>query len=343
MRIPAGSESFFQITALSATSATNAWALARTADALGRGIVLFQRAVQNNAPVWVERPLGSARFRNADTPALSITGVQALGGAADPLTATSAGVWIDLAMKVGGTPTDATIYFDPGAGPGDVTGSWCDAPSVCSQPLNARISGRRGYRSFAWAGPGFGTRVITNPLLPGGDDETNRGTYLSLEGSRFVRRPGGGGNFRRSGAFASATDGWLEGPVRIGTEDRPSKLESWPLVVAGVERTVPMAHLARLWRGDLATFWQAPPGYRDIESGLGTPARWLSERLEMVDRQGPVAPGSEAMRSRIYDFQLSHGLAPDGVPGPLTLMQLNRASGLPEPRLKGLTSGSRPS
>ncbi len=231
VQIPAGSESFFQITALSATSATNAWALAQTADALGRGIVLFQRVIQNNAPVWVERPLGSARFRNADTPALSITGVQALDGAADPLTATSAGVWIDLAMKVAGTPTDATIYFDPGAGPGDVTGSWCDVPSVCSQPLNAKISGRRGYRSFAWAGSGFGTRIITNPLLPGGDDETNRGTYLSLEGSRFVRRPGGGGNFRRSGAFASAADGWLEGPVRIGTEGRPSKLESWPLAL----------------------------------------------------------------------------------------------------------------
>jgi general secretion pathway protein A len=32
-------------------------------------------------------------------------------------------------------------------------------------------------------------------------------------------------------------------------------------------------------------------------------------------------------------FQLTQGLAPDGLVGPQTLMQLNRAAGVDEPRL----------
>ncbi len=35
-------------------------------------------------------------------------------------------------------------------------------------------------------------------------------------------------------------------------------------------------------------------------------------------------------------FQQSQGLAPDGVAGPTTLMQINRASGLAEPWLAGM-------
>ncbi|MBC7610001.1 MAG: peptidoglycan-binding protein, partial [Polaromonas sp.] len=40
-----------------------------------------------------------------------------------------------------------------------------------------------------------------------------------------------------------------------------------------------------------------------------------------------------ALRARIYAFQLAHGLAPDGQAGPITLMQLNRATGVNEPLL----------
>jgi general secretion pathway protein A len=127
--------------------------------------------------------------------------------------------------------------------------------------------------------------------------------------------------------------------------------DSVTMVIAGVERSVPLPHLARLWRGDFATLWQTPPGYREGEAPANGSAlwRWLTERLADVDRQGPVAPGEAALRARIFAFQLASGLTPDGLAGPLTLMQLNRASGMPEPRLKtsgtaaAATSGSRPS
>ncbi|WP_409970417.1 peptidoglycan-binding domain-containing protein [Piscinibacter sp.] len=40
------------------------------------------------------------------------------------------------------------------------------------------------------------------------------------------------------------------------------------------------------------------------------------------------------MQARVFAFQLAQGLQPDGLAGPLTLMQLTRASGIDEPRLK---------
>jgi hypothetical protein len=94
-----------------------------------------------------------------------------------------------------------------------------------------RFSRQVGYRSFAWAGGGFGTRVITNPLDPGGAEDTNRGTYLRFVNGEFARVPGSGANFRASGAFAGVDSGWLEGPVEISAKTAPERLSSWPVSV----------------------------------------------------------------------------------------------------------------
>lgn len=97
--------------------------------------------------------------------------------------------------------------------------------------------------------------------------------------------------------------------------------------------TVSLVALAELWRGDFATFWRAPPGYgpKALAADSGPLADWLTTQLAMLDRQQPAdAP----LRSKIHAFQLAQGLSPDGRPGPLTLMQLNRALGIDEPRLQ---------
>ncbi|MCE9657564.1 MAG: AAA family ATPase [Burkholderiales bacterium] len=109
--------------------------------------------------------------------------------------------------------------------------------------------------------------------------------------------------------------------------------EQATLGVGGVVTTVPLAELARVWRGEFATFWRAPPGYRegDITSTAAGGA-WLAQRLAAADGQaGAAASSREALRARVAAYQLGNGLTPDGVAGPLTLMQLGRASD--EPRL----------
>ncbi len=69
------------------------------------------------------------------------------------------------------------------------------------------------------------------PARRGGGEDTNRGTYLRFEAGQFARKPGGGGNFRSSGAFSSVDDGWLQGPVEIAAKQPPSNLRQWPLTL----------------------------------------------------------------------------------------------------------------
>ncbi len=100
---------------------------------------------------------------------------------------------------------------------------------------------------------------------------------------------------------------------------------------AGLQ-SLPLASLAELWRGEFATLWRTPPGYAD-----GAPVDWLSTQLAAAQGQpAPSAPTrfDAALRSRLNAFQVAQGLKPDGLAGPLTLMQINRASGVDEPQLQ---------
>lgn len=226
VQIPAGSETHFHILAIDATGLGNAWALAEADASLGRSTVLLQRTSTPEGPLWVERPLSGTPFAARDTPAQGIANVAPIGGAAQPLTVTSDGAWIDLSAEIEGVSRDVTLFYDIGSGA--VTGSWCDAP-VCDGALGVRFSRQGGYRSFAWPGGEFGTRVVTNPLDPGGNDESNRGSYLRFAEGAFTRMPGAGGNFHPSGAFANADSGWLEGPIEISAKTAPAPPRPWPL------------------------------------------------------------------------------------------------------------------
>jgi general secretion pathway protein A len=97
--------------------------------------------------------------------------------------------------------------------------------------------------------------------------------------------------------------------------------------------TVPLATLGAAWRGEFGTFWRAPAGYAGsagFTAGRGEAADWLASRLGQVL---PPGAASAPLPSRIAAFQVAQGLPPDGLAGPLTLMLLNRATGLDEPRL----------
>ena len=104
----------------------------------------------------------------------------------------------------------------------------------------------------------------------------------------------------------------------------------------GAEHSVPLASLARAWRGEFATFWRTPPGYRagDPASAARPSTAWLGQRFAQIDGATKAPADEAALKARIFAFQLANDLEPDGLPGPLTLMQLNRAGGIDEPRLQ---------
>jgi general secretion pathway protein A len=119
-----------------------------------------------------------------------------------------------------------------------------------------------------------------------------------------------------------------EGPryaLLVALDGREATLE------VGAQRFVlSLPALARIWRGDFATYWRPPPGWRaDVVPGPEFEP-WLERRLRLA-----MGDDAAPLRQRIWAFQLAEGLMPDGVAGPVTLMRLNRKAGAGEPQLEG--------
>ncbi|MFT3819508.1 MAG: AAA family ATPase [Rubrivivax sp.] len=117
------------------------------------------------------------------------------------------------------------------------------------------------------------------------------------------------------------------GPVLLQALGRDHAL----LRGAAGEQRLPLQRLQALWSGDLLAWWRPPP----VDQRM---ADWALERLlALQGADSPSAPPvarDEALRRRVYAFQLAQGLPADGLLGPLTLMQLQRAGGADEPHLR---------
>jgi general secretion pathway protein A len=151
--------------------------------------------------------------------------------------------------------------------------------------------------------------------------------------------------FRNSGGLSQLTQ--LDRPALLNLQDargltrhavltRLTQDEAW-LQLGSQQVRVPLSVLSTLWRGDFATLWLAPEGYRaKVQLGqTGPVVDWLAAQLARIDRQETSAPArfDRALQSRLQAFQLAQGLKPDGVAGATTFMQINRAVGVAEPRL----------
>jgi general secretion pathway protein A len=112
------------------------------------------------------------------------------------------------------------------------------------------------------------------------------------------------------------------------------------LVLGKTPVQVPLTLLTTVWRGDFSTFWRVPPGY-SVPLAMGSQGALVDAvGAQLAEGQGASAPAPDhvfdaTLRSRVAAFQQAQGLTPDGVAGPTTLMQINRASGLAEPWLAG--------
>lgn len=175
--------------------------------------------------------------------------------------------------------------------------------------------------------------------LPAGADAC---TTLPREGLRCYRNRRAGLNLVRQidrpVLLALYPSEEAEAPVSVllrGLDGDNATLEG-----GGRSLRVPVAELAQVWRGEIATLWRAPVGMPDrgeiTDSQAG--AAWLDQRLASK-AAGGSGPGSKPVtpaqrQSRIHRFQLAQGVTPDGRAGPLTLMLLNRATGVNEPRLR---------
>ena len=113
------------------------------------------------------------------------------------------------------------------------------------------------------------------------------------------------------------------------------------LVLGKTPVQVPLTLLTTVWRGDFSTFWRVPSGY-SVPLAMGSQGALVDAvGAQLAEGQGASAPAPDhvfdaTLRSRVTAFQQAQGLTPDGVAGPTTLMQINRASGLAEPWLAGM-------
>lgn len=114
--------------------------------------------------------------------------------------------------------------------------------------------------------------------------------------------------------------------------------QSVTLRMSGTTQTISLSALGRVWQGDYATLWITPPDYRRklVKGNKGLAVDWLNTRLAELNKEPPPPAGQpfdDALQAKVQAFQLAQGLKADGVAGSTTLMQLNRLSGVQEPRL----------
>jgi general secretion pathway protein A len=123
--------------------------------------------------------------------------------------------------------------------------------------------------------------------------------------------------------------------VLIGLGPTTATLRAGPQTL--VART---SAFASVWRGEFGTLWRVPPGYvTAIDHGASGPlVDRLAAQLARLDNQPAPEPPQvmdAGLRDRVARFQAAHGLSAVGRAGPTTFMQLNRVTGVDEPRLAG--------
>ena len=89
------------------------------------------------------------------------------------------------------------------------------------------------------------------------------------------------------------------------------------------------------WKGEYASLWRTPPGSSErINNGYQAPtANWMAQQLGTLQAKGALAPAAATLKEKVEAFQRANGIEINGRASPTTLVLLNRASQVDEPRL----------
>ncbi|AOG21676.1 ExeA family protein [Acidovorax sp. RAC01] len=290
-----------------------------------------------------DRPAAAAAASAARTPRWAVAGLGAVAGAAALAVAGwAAGVWGPGAQRGADAPVQpASAALAPAAAAPAAAASAAASPASAAtapKPADALAQFLRAQDTddtAAW----LALAAAWGASVP---DRADPCTSLPRAGVRCYRNPRAGLNLVRQ----------LDRPVLLTLY--PAAAPDTPVTAvlrhldgnlatlegAGQRVRVPVEDLADVWRGDLATLWRAPDAMPDkgeiTDTAAGT--AWLDAQLasRAAGGAGPErrAATPAQRQASIHRFQLAQGVVPDGRPGPLTLMLLNRATGVNEPRLR---------
>jgi len=104
------------------------------------------------------------------------------------------------------------------------------------------------------------------------------------------------------------------------------------------QRELSLQALTSRWFGEYLLLWERPPFKRQLlmPGGTGDAVAWLAESLEALDlyqTTGQEVRLSGELLGAFKRFQVSQGLTPDGVLGPMSQIYINTARDLTGPRL----------
>ena len=159
---------------------------------------------------------------------------------------------------------------------------------IARQPLRPRGRGRRGHR-LARARARFWGAALGPGEPCSGRPRRNR-CSASEAAAAWPRCGSSTGRASSAWSMRAAAPPMPCSPPSTANRRRSAS--------AAIETTVPLAELAQVWRGDYATFWRAPPGYRegDITSTAAGSA-WLAQRLPAGDGQAAPTAAKRCARA----------------------------------------------
>jgi len=167
--------------------------------------------------------------------------------------------------------------------------------------------------------------------------------YAPRVGLQCLRQSGGWKNLLQLDRPAVLELKDPQNPLYFATVSSLSKKESdteVTIVLGTWKRTIKSNYLSSLWDGRFVVLWQMPPKYTgSIKQGdKGPTVLWLRHKLaeilsaNRVDISGSRSDSFDAdLTAQVIAYQQSRGLKPDGIAGPMTLVQINSetSTGIP--------------